>query len=357
MKSSLESRRRTYFRLSSEISQIKSDDFPKLLEKKKGRAGWGTNHLVRIAGTKVFVKKVPLTRLEAERAFDTGNNYRLPLFYNYGVGSAGFGAFRELATHVKTTNWVLDGEIENFPLMYHYRIVPRIEPITPIDREKHRRYVERWSGSKAVDRYIRERAKSPYELVLFLEHLPHTFYPWFKTNTHKIETVSQKMDEVLGFLQKKGIIHFDVHLYNILCDGDVPYLTDFGLALDRGFVLSADEKAFYKKHSHYDFGEFIGSMGVFLELQYRELGKSRKALFSKRLGLNEAMDLVSRQEVFLEKLDLLEELFGFDRRYFDYLEKNRDIIRLTNRFFADLHKDPRKRTVFQNAALKMYLKR
>jgi hypothetical protein len=41
-----------------------------------------------------------------------------------GVGSAGFGAWRELATHIMTTNWVITGESVNYPMMYHRRILP-----------------------------------------------------------------------------------------------------------------------------------------------------------------------------------------------------------------------------------------
>lgn len=71
---------------------------------------------------KVFVKRIPLTDLGHENPFSARNLYSLPTFYNYGVGSAGFGAFRELFAHAKTTNWVLAGEIETFPLLSHYRI-------------------------------------------------------------------------------------------------------------------------------------------------------------------------------------------------------------------------------------------
>lgn len=56
-------------------------------------------------------------------------------YYNYGVGSGRFGAFRELLTHTKTTNLVLNEEIENFPLMYHCRIITKNEKSKPIDKE------------------------------------------------------------------------------------------------------------------------------------------------------------------------------------------------------------------------------
>ena len=62
-----------------------------------------------INGTQVFVKRVPLTALELrpENVRSTANLFGLPMFYQYGVGSAGFGAWRELAVHTMTTHWVL----------------------------------------------------------------------------------------------------------------------------------------------------------------------------------------------------------------------------------------------------------
>ncbi|KTD56703.1 hypothetical protein Lsan_2863 [Legionella santicrucis] len=69
----------------------------------------GKSVLVYINDTPVFVKKVPLTNLEQsfKHFMSTANIYDLPLSYQYGVGSAGFGAWRELATHIMTTNWVI----------------------------------------------------------------------------------------------------------------------------------------------------------------------------------------------------------------------------------------------------------
>lgn len=65
-----------------------------------------------IDGTRVFVKRVPLTEAEtrSENVRSTANLFGLPMFYQYGVGSAGFGAWRELAVSIMTTNWVLGRE-------------------------------------------------------------------------------------------------------------------------------------------------------------------------------------------------------------------------------------------------------
>ncbi len=80
----------------------------------------GKSALLEIAGTPVFVKRVPLTDPERqpEHVRSTANLFELPVFCQYGIGTIGgpgFGAWRELAVHTMTTNWVLAAEHEGFP--------------------------------------------------------------------------------------------------------------------------------------------------------------------------------------------------------------------------------------------------
>ncbi|MFE3886181.1 hypothetical protein ACFXPQ_25275 [Streptomyces lydicus] len=72
----------------------------------------GTSALLEVAGTPVFVKRVPLTDPERhhEHIRSTANLFELPVFCQYGIGTIGapgFGAWRELAVHTMTTNWVV----------------------------------------------------------------------------------------------------------------------------------------------------------------------------------------------------------------------------------------------------------
>lgn len=74
----------------------------------------GTSALTEVAGTTVFVKRVPLTGLELrpENTGSTANLFELPVFCHYGVGALGgpgFGAWRELAVHTMTTDGVTAG--------------------------------------------------------------------------------------------------------------------------------------------------------------------------------------------------------------------------------------------------------
>jgi hypothetical protein len=84
--------------------------------------GGSTSRLV-VDGLPVFVKRIPLTDLELAHPQQTSNLFGLPSFYQYGVGSAGFGAWRELAAHQRATDWVLTGQCASFPLLHHWRIV------------------------------------------------------------------------------------------------------------------------------------------------------------------------------------------------------------------------------------------
>src|SRR5437870_13404953 len=110
-KNPIQLRRERYFKLSSEIAQIDNSQLSSLFGDSASGAGWGRNHTLDIGRSKVFVKRIPVTDLEYENLFSTRNLYDLPADYNYGVGSAGLGVFRELVTHLKTTNWVLAGGV------------------------------------------------------------------------------------------------------------------------------------------------------------------------------------------------------------------------------------------------------
>ncbi|MFE7430213.1 protein kinase family protein [Streptomyces sp. NPDC057545] len=217
-----------------------------------------------IDGTRVFVKRVPLTdtELRPENARSTANLFGLPMFYQYGVGSAGFGAWRELAVHVMTTNWVLGNEYEGFPLMYHWRILPDSPPegladeFGGIDGA-----VAHWEGSSAVRERLEAIGRSSSSLVLFLEHVPQTLGDWL----HDYRTaapeggegspypwVEKALARGTAFMSSRGLVHFDAHFANVLTDGRLLYFADFGLALSSGFELSAAEAEFLSGHLAYD---------------------------------------------------------------------------------------------------------
>ncbi|MFC7384231.1 protein kinase family protein [Sphaerisporangium rhizosphaerae] len=217
-----------------------------------------------IDGTRVFVKRVPLTDIELrpENARSTANLFGLPMFYQYGVGSAGFGAWRELAVHSMTTNWVLGNEYEGFPLMYHWRILPDSPPggfadeFGGVDG-----MVTHWEGSSAVRRRLEAISLSSSSLVLFLEHVPQTLAAWLDGHRDAATEggdgspytwVEQALARGSAFMSSRGLIHFDAHFSNVLTDGRLLYFADFGLALSSGFELSPVEAEFLSSHLAYD---------------------------------------------------------------------------------------------------------
>lgn len=242
--------------------------------------GWGTTGSVRLNEHELFVKKVPLTDREMSKAYSTKNLYRIPSWYSYGVGSAGFGAFRELAAQRKTTNWVLGGETSAFPLLHHYRILPITQPVLPIDDLDG--YVAYWNDSQSVRRYMLDRAQSKFELVMFIENLM-PFPAWIDRHPGKLPGMVQSALKNVEFMQANGMIHFDAHAQNWLTDGQQVNFTDFGLVLDESFELSSSERAFMKQHRNFDYAQVIATVGDAVGYQYLGLDKTTQKKIEKAL--------------------------------------------------------------------------
>ncbi|MGW0885945.1 protein kinase family protein [Streptomyces sp. NPDC002671] len=218
-----------------------------------------------INGTRVFIKRIPLTdtELRPKNVRSTANVFELPMFYQYGVGSAGFGAWRELAVHAMTTNWVLGDEYAGFPLMYHWRVLADSPPEGFTDEFGGLEgAVAHWEGSPAVRNRLEAIGQSSYSLAVFLEHVPHTLTGWLADHRKTAVTegrdgspfrwVEEALMSGAAFMSSRGLVHFDAHFDNILTDGRQLYFADFGLALSSRFDLSADESNFLADHRAYD---------------------------------------------------------------------------------------------------------
>ncbi|MET7921741.1 protein kinase family protein [Streptomyces avermitilis] len=224
----------------------------------------GRSAELEVGEARVFVKRIPLTDIEMrpENVRSTTNLFGLPMFYQYGVGSAGFGAWRELAVHTMTTNWVLGNEYEGFPLMYHWRVLPDSPPqgfvdgLGGIDGA-----VAHWEGSSAVRERLEAIGRSTFSLVVFLEHVPQTLAAWLSDQPGAASEdedgptyawAEEALTRGAAFMSSRGLVHFDAHFHNVLTDGRLIYFADFGLALSSGFELSPDEAEFLADHLAYD---------------------------------------------------------------------------------------------------------
>ncbi|OZM71789.1 hypothetical protein CFN78_18340 [Amycolatopsis antarctica] len=221
----------------------------------------GQTVLMDVADTPVFVKRVPLTDLELrpENLRSTANLFGLPTFCQYGLGSPGFGAWRELAAHVMTTEWVLGGDCAGFPVMYHWRVLPEPggRPL-PDELADVEAAVGFWHGSPAVRERVDAIRRSTASLVLFLEYLPWTVHDWFAARLAEgavedaAAMLARELSVTTSFMESRGLLHFDAHFENVLTDGARLYFADFGLATSSRFDLDPEEDAFLRHHRGYD---------------------------------------------------------------------------------------------------------
>jgi hypothetical protein len=252
----------------------------------------GASALLEVAGRRVFVKRVPLTDLERlpENVRSTANLFGLPVFCQYGIGTIGgpgFGAWRELAVQAMTTDWVLAGAYEGFPLLHHWRVLP--EPVRPLPEELAdvERAVAYWGGGDEVRRRIEALQRATASVVLFLEYVPQNLHDWLGAQVavggeaadRACAMVERELAAGVAFMNDCGLLHFDAHFENILTDGERLFFTDFGLAISDRFPLSPDEAAFYQRHRGYDRCYSVTHLVIWLATAlYGCRGEEREAL-------------------------------------------------------------------------------
>lgn len=224
----------------------------------------GASVQIEVENTPVFVKKVPLTALELkpEHFMSTANLFNLPMCYQYGIGSAGFGAWRELAAHVMTTNWVISEQCPNFPILYSWRVISNSLNQTDLSYwGSTENYLAYWENNESIKGRVESLDKANSSILLFLEHFPKNLYQQIHdivsldnelAATEYLKKLDHSFETSFKFMQDQGFLHMDAHFHNILTDEDNVYLSDFGLALSRNFDLSKTELNFMNDHRMYD---------------------------------------------------------------------------------------------------------
>ena len=364
IQNSIEDGRTKYFQIASQLTQLDNTQLMDLFENSHPTAsstGWGSSQIIDFEQSKVFAKRLPVTNLEYANLFSTRNLYDLPTFCNYGIGyfaSTGLGIFRELATHIKTTQWILDDEIATFPLMYHYRIMPFLGQRSVVDLDPHKKYVESWDNNANVGNYALDRAIANYELVLFIEYVPHVLESWLHENPNTLERSLNKIRTTIDFLRTKGIIHFDAHFRNILTDGDRIYLTDFGLVLDRNFALTKEEEDFFEQNIFYDYGEVLRNLRHLMRWSYDRCSEIDKRRIMEKYGIEEGLQLHEIVSILLNNIEQIQvnEDIQLDNFYVASIVKYRSIITLMHEFFAQMWGNHQKDTKLPHAELERLLK-
>ncbi|MCC3373689.1 protein kinase family protein [Cohnella sp. REN36] len=218
----------------------------------------GTTALLQLDNTSIFVKMIPIAELERrkENMMSTRNVFELPPFFHYGIGSVGFGVWREVAAHTITTNWVLAKKCESFPFMYHWRVLPRMKRSSTMDDPQ---MIAFW-GSDAVRDRLEKMKQSVDCVVLFCEYFPYNLHEWLieqvqigeDAATSAFAMVESNLRSAVSFMNANELQHFDAHFRNILTDGNRVYISDFGLATSSRFELSDRELAFLEWNKTHD---------------------------------------------------------------------------------------------------------
>ena len=141
--------------------------------------------MIEVDGAKVFVKKIALTELErsADGEGATANLFDLPLFCRYELG---FGAWRELSACLRASDWGLSGECVLFPLVHHWRVLPRTP--TPGNAEleaRLQRALDYWDRSEAIAARVEALWGASASLVLFLEYVPKMLLVWLADRSER----------------------------------------------------------------------------------------------------------------------------------------------------------------------------
>src|ERR1700722_14825963 len=252
-----------YSEVSSSLALLSDRKLGRLVDDadSAGSGIGGTSAVAGVAGVPVFVKRVPLTDTERRpgSVMSTANLFGLPVFCQYGVGSPGFGAWRELAANVMTTGWVLARRTEAFPLLYHWRVLPGAAAL-PEELAEVEAAVAYWGGSPAVRERISALAGASASVVLFSEHIPQVLPAWLggqlslgpQAVASACTMLERSLRAGLSFMNENGLLHFDAHFGNIVTDGQRLYFADLGLATSPRFDLSAAEADFAARHLSHD---------------------------------------------------------------------------------------------------------
>ncbi|HEY9236000.1 MULTISPECIES: protein kinase family protein [Phenylobacterium] len=168
-----------------------------------------------------------------------------------------------MSAYLQASDWALSGACPYFPLLHHWRVESRASrpPLRPEQLDWLEKAPAYWDGSDAVRARLDAIAAAPASLVLFLEHVPETLDAWMARRLEagldpaleaRALSLHNQVQEAAAFMNAQGMLHFDLHAFNVLTDGEQSYVADFGLALCAGFQLSADERAFFETHRLYD---------------------------------------------------------------------------------------------------------
>jgi len=313
-----------YNRLSNRLVILTDKEIRELTNTKSEIKKWGDYGIIKLENNNIFFKKIPLSEKFAQNQFNTKNLYNIPVNCNYGFGTAGINPWRELITHIKTSNWVLTGEIENFPLLYHYRIIK--DNNHNFETGMNEKLLERFNY-KNYHIYLEERAVCNYKIVMFLEFIPNMLNNFINNDINYVKYFFKESTNILDFLQMKGILHLDTHWGNYLVDNNGKlYLTDFGIILDKKFDLDEKEIIFMKKNKLLPYYRF---KSVYQHYLFNL--EENKKLNIIQLPNYKNLNRIEKFNIILKIIDEINKIVKYPKFYIDIMKLNKNkIIRLIN---------------------------
>lgn len=226
----------------------------------------GATSRVRLQGSDIFVKHLPLTAIEKDDPISTINRFGLPVSCHYGIGSPGFGVGREIATHQLTSKWVTSGATAHFPVLYHWRVLDQRCRVDVSEFDGAAPQLQWGSHWPRVRARVEALATARSSVVLFLEYVPQTLDMWLREQfssgdgTAALSSAIKQIVTGAAWMDAHGMQHFDLHPRNILVRDGAMVFTDFGLALHQDFAMNRDERAFFAAHGGYDHDTGIASL-------------------------------------------------------------------------------------------------
>jgi serine/threonine protein kinase len=315
-----------YNKLSDKLVVLTDKEILELTNIQSERKKWGEHGVIKLAGNNLFFKKLPLSEKFMLNQFNTKNLYNIPVNCNYGFGTAGVNPWRELIIHIKTSNMVLTKEIDNFPLLYYYRIIK--DDSRNFETGINEKLLERFNF-KNYHLYLEDRAKCNYKIVMFLEYIPNMLFKFIDNDINYVKYFFKESTKILDFLQTNGVLHLDTHWGNYLVDDNGKlYLTDFGIVLDKNFDLDEKEKLFMKKNKLLPYYYSFESVYVHFSYGIEENNIINNIIdFSNYKKLNR----VEQFNVILNLIDKINKFVKYPKFFIDIIKLNKNkIIRLVN---------------------------
>lgn len=257
----------------------------------------------------------------------------------------------ELTMHIKTTNWVLEGKIKHFIMMYHYRIIKKENHIIDnIQKENINKKVEtKWNGNKNIKKYLIERLNAPYEIIVVMEYFPITLNEWLKQDITNVYSYKKQIYPLLNFLQEQHVIHFDSHSKNFVVSKEgIIYMIDFGLVLDLEFNLTKEEIKFFNKNTMFDYG--LSIMNILLPLldhtiYIKDITKQTYFIDKYKMEYKAENEINNIKTIYNNSNEICDYL-GFPRKYKKIVEEYKKLDFIMQQFIIKLLKN--KKTIFPN---------